>query len=87
LLAAAVSIGFGAIATAQRSSLDYPQWRGLNRDGAASAFSEPKSWPDNLTRRFDNPAQLESASAARICSGGLRGYLARRRDARYLMCR
>lgn len=31
---------------------DYPQWRGLNRDGAASAFAEPASWPDALTRRW-----------------------------------
>jgi outer membrane protein assembly factor BamB len=28
---------------------DYPQWRGQQRDGAASAFSLPSSWPDTLT--------------------------------------
>jgi len=39
-------------AAAQRSPQDYPQWRGLNRDGAASAFAEPSSWPDALTRRW-----------------------------------
>ena len=37
---------------AQRAPQDYPQWRGLNRDGAASAFAEPASWPDALTRRW-----------------------------------
>ena len=37
---------------AQRSPQDYPQWRGLNRDGAASAFAEPASWPETLTRRW-----------------------------------
>jgi len=31
---------------------DYPQWRGVNRDGAASAFAEPASWPQALTRRW-----------------------------------
>ena len=31
---------------------DYPQWRGVNRDGAASAFAVPASWPDALTRRW-----------------------------------
>src|SRR5262245_15485863 len=41
----------GAMA-AQGSPQDYPQWRGLNRDGAASAFVEPTSWPDSLTRRW-----------------------------------
>ena len=34
------------------SPQDYPQWRGRNRDGSASAFTEPKSWPEKLTRRW-----------------------------------
>jgi outer membrane protein assembly factor BamB len=37
---------------AQGSAQDYPQWRGHYRDGAASAFVEPKSWPKSLTRRW-----------------------------------
>jgi outer membrane protein assembly factor BamB len=47
-----VLIGCAGTAAAQSSPRDYPQWRGLNRDGAASAFSEPASWPDTLTRRW-----------------------------------
>jgi outer membrane protein assembly factor BamB len=35
-----------------QSSLDYPQWRGQHRDGAASGFVEPKSWPEALRRRW-----------------------------------
>jgi outer membrane protein assembly factor BamB len=38
--------------TAQSSPLDYPQWRGRDRDGAASGFREPASWPETLTRRW-----------------------------------
>ena len=34
------------------SAQDYPQWRGQNRDGSASAFSEPKVWPEKLTLRW-----------------------------------
>jgi outer membrane protein assembly factor BamB len=34
---------------------DYPQWRGLQRDGAASGFVEPATWPDTLTRRWKVP--------------------------------
>jgi outer membrane protein assembly factor BamB len=34
------------------STQDYPQWRGHQRDGNASAFAEPRSWPDNLTLRW-----------------------------------
>ena len=41
-----------AAAVAQSAPQDYPQWRGQNRDGSASAFSEPKSWPERLTRKW-----------------------------------
>jgi outer membrane protein assembly factor BamB len=40
------------VSTAQTSSLDYPQWRGQNRDGAASGFMAPSTWPERLTRRW-----------------------------------
>src|SRR5262245_7196326 len=36
----------------QDSPLDYPQWRGHDRDGAASAFAKPDSWPDSLRLRW-----------------------------------
>jgi outer membrane protein assembly factor BamB len=36
---------------AQAVSTDWPQWRGTNRDGAAS-FTEPKAWPEKLTRKW-----------------------------------
>ena len=51
-MAAAVLIACAGAAAAQRAPQDYPQWRGLNRDGAASAFVEPASWPDTLTRKW-----------------------------------
>ena len=41
-----------AAGAAQDRGRDYPQWRGVNRDGAASAFAEPATWPDALTRRW-----------------------------------
>jgi outer membrane protein assembly factor BamB len=37
---------------AQRASRDYVQWRGTQRDGSASAFVEPRRWPETLTRRW-----------------------------------
>jgi outer membrane protein assembly factor BamB len=39
-------------AVAHASAQDYTQWRGENRDGSTSAFVEPKSWPETLTRRW-----------------------------------
>jgi outer membrane protein assembly factor BamB len=51
-ITAAVTIGAAVTATAQTSPQDYPQWRGVNRDGAASAFAEPKSWPEKLILKW-----------------------------------
>jgi len=51
-MAAAVLIVSAAGGWAQGSPQDYPQWRGRNRDGAASGFKEPKAWPEKLTRRW-----------------------------------
>jgi outer membrane protein assembly factor BamB len=31
---------------------EWPQWRGPNRDGAASSFEAPSSWPERLTERW-----------------------------------
>jgi outer membrane protein assembly factor BamB len=46
-------VGAATVAVhAQRPSRDYVQWRGAQRDGSASAFVEPKQWPDTLTRRW-----------------------------------
>src|SRR5262245_21342543 len=52
LVAAVVLTGPAAVAAAQGSPQDYPQWRGRNRDGAASGFKEPKVWPERLTLRW-----------------------------------
>jgi outer membrane protein assembly factor BamB len=35
-----------------RTLRDYPQWRGWNSDGGASAFVAPKVWPEALSRRW-----------------------------------
>jgi outer membrane protein assembly factor BamB len=47
-----ILVGVATIASAQSSPQDYPQWRGRNRDGAASGFVAPKTWPEKLTRRW-----------------------------------
>jgi len=52
LVVPGILIGFVATVAGQHPPLDYPQWRGQNRDGAASAFSEPTSWPETLTQRW-----------------------------------
>ena len=51
-VAVAVLVGPAAAMMGQESPQDYPQWRGRNRDGTASAFSKPESWPDHLRLRW-----------------------------------
>jgi outer membrane protein assembly factor BamB len=44
--------GLAAVLSAQTAGPDWPQWRGPNRDGTLASFTEPKSWPENLTRTW-----------------------------------
>src|SRR5262245_61034762 len=37
---------------AQRPSADWPQYRGVNRDGAAGSFSVPQTWPETLVQKW-----------------------------------
>ena len=40
-----------APAIAQRQNSDWPQWRGSNRDGAAT-FAPPATWPERLNQKW-----------------------------------
>jgi outer membrane protein assembly factor BamB len=40
------------IGRAQNSGVEWPQFRGPNRDGGVPAFTEPQSWPNQLTRKW-----------------------------------
>ena len=51
----AVAVVLCATWVADAAQLDYPQWRGTNRDGAASGFVSPAAWPMALTKRWRAP--------------------------------
>jgi outer membrane protein assembly factor BamB len=44
--------GLTAVLSAQNAALDWPQWRGPNRDGTLASFTEPRAWPESLTRKW-----------------------------------
>lgn len=48
----AVCILFLTAVSCQSPPSNYPQWRGVDRDGSATGFSEPETWPDELTRQW-----------------------------------
>jgi outer membrane protein assembly factor BamB len=58
LVASAVTVAVAA----QPRPADWPQWRGPNRDGTIASFTEPKSWPEKLTRKWKVEVGLGYAS-------------------------
>lgn len=46
------SLLFSALFAASSLSADWPQWRGSNRDGKATGFTPPATWPKELTKKW-----------------------------------
>ena len=57
-----------AVLAAQGAGSDWPQFRGPNRDGAATSLVEPKAWPDRLTQRWK--VEVGEGHATPILVGG-----------------
>ena len=45
---------------------DWPQWRGPNRDNKVVGFTEPKTWPKELTQKWKVTVGLGDASPALV---------------------
>lgn len=60
-LIAAIALG-SVLAHAQSPAAAWPQWRGPARDGVASAFSVPTTWPAQLTKKWQASVGVGHAS-------------------------
>ncbi len=54
---------FGGV---QLFAQDWPQWRGANRDGKASGFTAPQTWPKELTQKWKTVVGLGDATPALV---------------------
>src|SRR5207249_106511 len=66
IVGAVVAAGALGVSVSGQGGADWPQWRGPNRDGAVSSFSEPKPWPEQLTRKWKIDVGLGYASPVLI---------------------
>jgi outer membrane protein assembly factor BamB len=73
--------GIDTLAGAQ-TALDYTQWRGTDRDGSASDFVEPSSWPPALNRKWI--AEVGEGYGTPLVVGGM-VYVFTRRDGMEVM--
>ncbi|MGD0655427.1 MAG: PQQ-binding-like beta-propeller repeat protein [Thermoguttaceae bacterium] len=48
------------------SAQDWPQWRGLNRDGKVTGFTAPETWPKELTQKWKTTVGLGDATPALV---------------------
>ncbi len=45
---------------------DWPQWRGVNRDGKATGFKSPEKWPPQLTQKWKVVVGIGDSSPALV---------------------
>ncbi|MDZ7345300.1 MAG: PQQ-like beta-propeller repeat protein, partial [candidate division KSB1 bacterium] len=66
------------------SAQEWPQWRGVNRDGKISGFKAPKVWPQTLTKAWQVTVGYGDATPALVAD---RLYVfARQGDEEVLLC-
>ena len=76
--------GVLAISASCAFAQDWSQWRGSNRDGKASEFSAPKTWPKELNQKWKVTVGLGDATPALV--GNKLFIFARQADDEVIRC-
>jgi hypothetical protein len=64
---AAVLVGWVTlVGAAGVHAQDWPQWRGPNRDAKVTGFNAPKTWPKDLTQKWNVPVGTGDATPALV---------------------
>ena len=61
LVGFALTVGIASM-SAQTRGADWPQFRGPNRDGVVTSWTEPGTWPDTLTSKWKIPVGIGYAT-------------------------
>jgi outer membrane protein assembly factor BamB len=67
ILSFTIAGAIGCSMFAQSTTAPWPQWRGPARDGVASSFTVPASWPAQLTRKWE--VAVGAGHASPVVSG------------------
>ena len=54
------------IIIASTYSQDWPQWRGINRDGKVMGFNAPQKWPEKFTQKWKLTVGMGDATPALV---------------------
>ena len=60
-------VGLLLVSLESVAAADWPQWRGPARDGVASSFTAPATWPAQLTKKWD--ATVGAGHASPVIAG------------------
>src|SRR6266403_2394603 len=61
-----ISSGAALLALTTVLAQDWPQWRGPNRDAKVTGFTAPKTWPKELTQKWNVTVGQGDASPALV---------------------
>ena len=84
LISLSSAVAVLAVAATTLRAQDWPQWRGPNRDDKVAGFTPPKTWPEQLKKKWTVPVGQGDATPALV--GGKLYVFTRQGDNEILEC-